>query len=67
MLIMAIAEDLDELFEDCGVTAITSLCKLSRVVIMTIDIALVLIVRVLSPEHGRADKAGEVFDMVLAI
>jgi hypothetical protein len=67
VLIMAVTEDLDKLFEDCGMTAVTSLGEMSGVVIVTVDVAFVLIIGVLSSEHGRADRAGEVFDVILAI
>lgn len=67
MLVVTVAEDLDELLEDGGMTAIASLGELSRVVIVTIDIPFVLIIRVLGTKDGRTDGAGEMFDVVLAI
>jgi hypothetical protein len=44
MLVLAIAEDFDELLENRGMTAVTPLSKLCGIVVMTVYIALVLIV-----------------------
>lgn len=44
MLILAIAEDLDELFENRSVTPMASLCELCGVMEVTVDLALVFII-----------------------
>lgn len=44
VLILPIAEDLDELFENSSVTAMTPLCELSRIMEMTIDFAFMLVI-----------------------
>lgn len=67
MLILSITEDLDKLFEDGGLTAIASLCKLSRVVEMAVDLGIVFVVTVLGAKDSRAYRAGEMFDVVLPI
>lgn len=67
VLVHAIPEYLDELFQNGGLTAIALLRELSGVVIMAVDVAFVLIVRILRAEDGRTDTAREVFDMILAI
>lgn len=54
VLILAVAEDLDELLENGGMTSMTPLRKLGRVMEMTIDLALVLVVRILGTKHRRA-------------
>ena len=54
MLILAIAEDLDKLLENGGMTAMATLCKLGRVVKMAVDLALMFIVGVLGTEDRWA-------------
>lgn len=44
MLVLSIAEDLHELFQDRGVTAMAALGELRRVMVMTIYFTLMLIV-----------------------
>lgn len=51
MLVLTIAEDLDELLEDGRLAAIAPLRKLGRVVVVAVDAALVLIVAVRCTEH----------------
>jgi hypothetical protein len=67
VLILPIAKDFDELLQDGGLAAIAALSKLGRVVIVTVHLSIVLVIAVLSPKHGWADGAGEVFNVVLAI
>jgi hypothetical protein len=55
MLILAVAENLDKLFQDGGLTAVTALSELSGVVEVTVHLALMLVVRILSTEYRRAD------------
>lgn len=54
MLILAIAEYLNKLFEDSSMASVTSLGELRRVMEMTIDFALVLVIRILGAENGGA-------------
>jgi hypothetical protein len=67
MLILAIAEDFNKLFQDCCLASVTSLRKLSGVVIVTIDLAVVLVITILRPEYCRAYRAGEMVDVIFAI
>jgi hypothetical protein len=67
VLVLSVAEDLHELLENGRLAAITALCELCRVVVVAIDIAVVLIVAILSAEDGRAKGACEVVYMVFAI
>lgn len=67
VLILAIAEDFDKLLQDCCLATITFLRKLGRVMVMTVDAAFMLVVRVLRTENSWADATREVLDMVLAI
>lgn len=67
MLILAIAENFNKLFENRGVAAITPLSELRGIVVVTIYIALMLIVRVLSTEHSRTNGAREVLDVIFAV
>lgn len=54
MLVLSVTEDFNKLFQNGGVAAVALLCKLGRVVIATVDIAIVLIVAILSAEDSRA-------------
>lgn len=67
MLIDAIPEDLDKLFEDRRLAAITFLRKSGGVVIVTIHIAFVLVVAIRGAENRWADAACEMLDVILSI
>lgn len=54
MLILPITEYLNELLQYSSLAAITSLSELCRIMIVAIDVSIMLIVTVLSPENGRA-------------
>ena len=66
MLVLTVTENLDKLFQDSSLTAVTALSELSRVVEMAVDFALMFVIRVLGTKDGRADRTCEVFDMVFA-
>lgn len=44
VLILSVAEYLDKLFQNRGVTAVASLCKLGRVVEVAVNLALMFII-----------------------
>lgn len=67
MLDTTVAEDLDELLEDGGPTAVAFLGEPCAVVVVAVDGAFVFVVGVGGAEDGRADGAGEVFDVVFAV
>lgn len=67
VLILAIAEDLDELFENGGMAAMTPLGKLCRVMKVTINLAFVLVVRILGTEDRGTHGAREMFNVVFAL
>jgi hypothetical protein len=67
VLIHAVPEDLHELFENGGLTAIALLRKLGRVVVVAVDAAVVLVVGVRGAKHRRANTAREVLDVIFAI
>ena len=67
MLVLSVAKNLDELFEDCGLAAVTPLGKLSRIVEMTVHLFFVLVVGVLRTEHRRTYRAGKVLNVIFAI
>lgn len=67
VLVLTIPEDLDKLLQYGGLTTAASLGELRRVVIVTIYLAVMFVIAVLSPKHRRAERAGEVVDMVLVI
>lgn len=67
MLVDTIAEDLDELLQDGGLTSVALLREFGRIVVVAVDVAFVLVVRILSAKDGRADTAGEVLNVILAV
>jgi hypothetical protein len=67
VLILAVSIDLDKLLEDSRPAASALGGVTERVVIMTIDPAIMFIVRVLGSKDGRADRAGKMFDVVLVL
>src|SRR3569833_57374 len=67
VLVLAVPEDLDNLLEDGGLAAIAPLCELGRIVVVAVYLAVMLVIAVLSTEHGVAEGAGEVVDMIFAL
>lgn len=67
MLVLTIAKDLDELFQNGGLAAITFLSISGRVMVMTVDTAIVFIVTVLSPKNCGTNGTSEVFDVIFPI
>lgn len=55
MLVLPIAENFHKLLEDGRLAAIASLRKLSGVVVVAIDIAIMLVVAVLGAKDGRTE------------
>jgi hypothetical protein len=51
ILILTITEDLDELRENSGMTSMATLCNLSRIMDLAVDLALAFIVGDLGTEH----------------
>lgn len=54
MLVLPIAEDLHELLKNRGMTTMTSLGELGRIVEVTINLAFMFVVRILRTEYRRA-------------
>lgn len=67
MLNAAVAEDLDELLEDGGPTAVAFLSEPCAVVVVAVDGSFMFVVGVGGAEDGRADGAGEMFNVVFAV
>lgn len=67
VLVLAITEDLDKLLKNCRLTSVALLGKLGGIVVVAVNLAIVFVVAVLGTEHGRAERAGEVVDVVLAL
>lgn len=67
MLVLAVAIDLDELFENRGLASVALLCELSGIVVVTVYTAIVLVIAVLGSEYGVAQGTGEVVDVILAV
>ena len=67
MLILPIAKDLHKLFENRSLTAIASLCVLGGVMVVTEDLALVLVIAILRTEDSWTDRASKMLYVVFAI
>jgi len=67
VLILAVSEDLDELFEDGILTSLTSLCELCRVVVVAVDPTFMLVVAVLRSKYRWTDRAREMLNMVFSV
>lgn len=67
MLVLPVAENLDKLFENGGMAAVTPLGELGRVMVVAVDVAIVLVVAVLRAKDGGAERTGEVLHVVLAV
>ena len=67
VLINAVPKDLHKLLQDRRLAAITLLRECGRVVEVAVDVAFMLIVRILCAKDGGADAAGEVLDVVFAV
>ena len=67
MLVGTLSKYFDKLFQYGCSTSKTPLRELSRVVVVTIHIALMLIIAVLRPKHSRAHGTCKVLDVVLSI
>lgn len=66
VLILTIPEDLYKLLQYRGSASVTPLCKLRRVVVMTVDFPFVFIVAVLRTENRRAHGTREMFNMIFS-
>jgi len=67
VLILAVSEDFDKLFENGILATLTTLRKFGRIMVMAVHIAFVLIITIFSSKLCRADGAREMFDMVLPV
>jgi len=67
MLVLAVSVNLHKLLQDRGPAACALDSVAEGVVVVTKDLAIMFIVRVLRPKNGRADRARKVLDMVLVI
>jgi hypothetical protein len=67
VLILTIAEYFNELLENRIVAPVTSLGKTCRIVVVTEDVPVVLIVTILRAEHGRTKRAREMLNVVFAV
>lgn len=67
VLVLAVAVDLDELLEDGDLTPVAALSKLGRVVVVTVNVAVVLIIAILGAEYRVTERACEMVDVVFAV
>ena len=67
VLILPIPEYLDELLQNGCLATVAFRGKLGRVMIVTVNFAAVLVVRVLGTKHRRADATGKVLNVVFAV
>ena len=67
VLVFAISENLDELFENCIVAAMASLSESRRVMVMAVYVSVVIIVAILGTEYGWTDGASEMLNVVFTV
>lgn len=67
MLILTIAENLDELLEDSRLTSIAPLGESCGVVVVAIDLTVVFVITVLSAEYGGTHGTGKVLNVIFSI
>ena len=67
VLVLTVAVDLDELLQDRGSTSSTLCSVAERVVVVTVNHAVVLVVRVLGTKDRWADRACEVLNMIFVV
>jgi hypothetical protein len=67
VLVLAVAKDLDELFENGGLTPTAALGELGGVVVVAVNVAIVLVIAILGAEDGRTQGAGKVVNVILAL
>lgn len=67
MLVLAVTENLNELFQNGGLAPVTALSEFCGIMEMAVYAAVVLIIAVLRPKHGRTNGACEVLDVVFTV
>lgn len=67
VLVLPISEYLHKLLQNSRLTPITPLSELCRVMVVTVDLAIVLVVTILGAKYRRAHRAREVVDMVFLV
>ena len=67
MLILPISKDFHKLLENSDLATVALLCELCRVVVVAVDVAVMLVIAVLSAEYRIAEGTSKVVDMVLAV
>lgn len=69
MLIRSVPVELDIFFHDWQIAALTDLCVLCHVVLMAVDLAVMLVVRILGTEHDCTIRlaAAEMMEMILSV
>lgn len=67
VFILAVAVNLDKLLENGGPASSTLYSIVDRVVIVTVDLAIVFVIRVLGSKDGWADGACKVLNVILVV
>jgi hypothetical protein len=67
MLVLSIPEYFHKLLQNGSLAAVTALRELCRVMVMTVDLVVVLVVTVLGAKDSRTHRTCEVIYMVLAL
>ena len=67
MLVLALPEDLNKLFQNRGVTSITTLCELCRVVVVAVDTSIMFVVTVLGAKDCWAYRTGEMIYVIFSV
>jgi hypothetical protein len=67
MLVLSITKDLNKLLENSGTTAIATLGKLGRIMVMAIYLSIMFVITVLSAKDCGTYRAREVVDVIFAV
>jgi hypothetical protein len=67
MLVLPISEDFNKLLQNGSLATTTFRGELCRIMIMAINLAVVLIIRILWSKYRRTNTARKVLDMILAV
>ena len=67
VLVLTIPKDFDKLLQYGSLAAAAALGELRRVVIVTIYLTVVFVIAILRSKHCRAERAGEMVDMILVV
>lgn len=67
MLILAVTEYFNKLFQYGCLASVAPLGKLRRIMVMTVDVSIMFVITVLCSKHGGTERACEMVHMILSV